>query len=195
MSKRIGITGGIGTGKSFVSKIFKTLGVPFYDADSEAKLVMTTDEGLKTALIEAFGAMTYFEDGSLNRKWLAAEVFENENRLKLLNSLVHPVVIEAGRAWAEKQTAPYTLKEAPLLFESQSYKLLDATILVTAPLAMRIERVMHRDGVSRDEVLHRINNQMPEEEKLLLADFVIVNDGVEPLLPQIEKIHRTILEK
>jgi len=195
MSKNIGITGGIGTGKSFVARIFKTLGIPFYDADSEAKTIMNTSDSLKQALISTFGAETYLENGALNRKWLAAEVFNNNDKLKLLNSLVHPVVIEAGKNWAEQQTAVYTLKEAALLFESQSYKLLDATILVTAPLELRIARVMDRDKVSREEVMRRIEKQMPEADKLKLADFVIINDGITPLLPQIEKIHSTIINR
>lgn len=195
MTTKIGITGGIGTGKSFVSKIFKTMGVPFYDADHEAKLIMTNNELLKDSLIAAFGPDTYFEDGSLNRKWLSAQVFNNEEKLNLLNSIVHPIVIAAGKEWSDKQIAHYTLKEAALLFESNSYKLLDYTIVVTAPLELRIERVMNRDKVTREEVLRRIDKQMPEEEKLLLADFVIINDEIQPLLPQIEKIHRTILNK
>lgn len=194
MSKKIGITGGIGTGKSFVSKIFKALGVPFYDADKEAKLIMTNNEKLKSLLIEAFGSETYFADGTLNRPYLSSKVFNDEKQLSILNGIVHPIVIEAGKNWAEAQTSNYSLKEAALLFESESYKSLDKTIIVTAPLELRIERVMKRDGVSREEVIRRINNQMPEEEKIKLADFVIINDGLTPLLPQIEKIHRTIIE-
>lgn len=195
MSKKIGITGGIGTGKSFVSKIFKTLGVPFYDADHEAKVIMSENLFIREALIKAFGSETYFEDGTLNRKYLAAKVFNNEQQLTLLNSIVHPIVIEAGRNWAANQKASYCLKEAALLYESLSYKLMDYTIVVTAPLDLRIARVMNRDAVSKDEVLRRISNQMPEEEKVKMADFVIVNDEITPLLPQIEKLHRILIEK
>jgi len=195
MSKQVGITGGIGTGKSFVSKIFTTLGVPYYDADKEAKILMSKSEVIKTSLIDLFGAETYFDDGTLNRKWLATKVFNNKEQLALLNSIVHPVVISAAKQWADEQVAPYSLKEAALLFESLSYKTLDYTILVTAPLELRISRVMKRDGISREEVQKRINNQMPEEEKLKLADFVIVNDEQTALLPQIAKINRIILEK
>lgn len=195
MSKKIGITGGIGTGKSFVSKIFKTLGVPFYDADSEAKSIMIRNEGLKASLIEAFGSNVYFEDGSLNREWLSSQVFTNEEKLHLLNSIVHPIVIATGENWANRQTSEYILKEAALFFESNSYRLQDAIILVTAPLELRIERVMKRDGLSRGEVLKRIANQMPEEDKLKLADYIIVNDEISPLLPQVLKVHNEILSK
>ncbi len=193
MTKNIGITGGIGTGKSYVSKIFKALGIPFYDADQQAKSIMVSNEKLILLLKDAFGPQVYLEDGTLNRKWLSSEVFNNENKLKLLNSIVHPIVIEAGKDWANRQMAPYTLKEAALLFESGSYSLLDATILVKAPLDVRIDRVMKRDNIKREEVLKRIANQMPEEEKEKLADYIIINDGVLPLLPQIEKIHKDIL--
>lgn len=195
MTKHIGITGGIGTGKSYVSKVFKALGVPFYDADDEAKKIMSTDPMLKTALKEAFGEEVYFTDGSLNRAWLSQQVFQDKAKLELLNSIVHPIVIEAGRVWSENQRTPYTLKEAALLYESKSYLLLDATILVTAPLELRIQRVMQRDQVERADVIKRIDKQMPEEDKMKLADYIIINDGETPLLPQIEKIHQTLLSR
>lgn len=193
MSKRIGITGGIGTGKSFVSSIFKTMGVPYYDADKEAKTLMVTNASIKESLCDLFGKEVYYEDGALNRKWLAAQVFNNEEKLHLLNSVVHPIVIAAGVEWEEKQTAPYVLKEAALLFESGSYKLLDKIIVVTAPLEMRISRIMARDQIDRQQVLARMKNQLPEEEKIAKADFVIINDGVTPLLPQVLKIHHLFL--
>lgn len=195
MSIKIGITGGIGTGKSFVSKIFQTMGIPFYDADKEAKKIMATNVDIKNALIEAFGQQTYFDDGTLNRKWLSSQVFDNEKNLQLLNAIVHPIVIKAAEDWGNAQVTIYCLKEAALLFESGSYKSLDATILVTAPLELRIERVMQRDGVTRDAVLDRIKNQMPEEEKMKMADYIIVNDEVKALLPQILKIHQNIVER
>lgn len=195
MSIKIGITGGIGTGKSFVSKIFQTMGIPFYDADKEAKKIMATNVDIKNALIEAFGQQTYFDDGTLNRKWLSSQVFDNEKNLQLLNAIVHPIVIKAAEDWGNAQVTIYCLKEAALLFESGSYKSLDATILVTAPLELRIERVMQRDGVTRDAVLDRIKNQMPEEEKMKMADYIIVNDEVTALLPQILKIHQNIVER
>lgn len=195
MTLKIGITGGIGTGKSFVSKVFKTMGIPFYDADLEAKLIMVKDPLVRQALIAAFGAETYFEDGSLNRNHLSRQVFNNTERLEVLNNIVHPAVIQAGVEWSNKQIGPYSLKEAALLFESGSYHNLDYTILVTAPVELRIQRVMNRDNVTRDDVLIRIQKQMPEEEKLKYADFIIHNDESKPLLPQITKIHETLLKR
>ena len=195
MTLKIGITGGIGTGKSFVSKIFKTMGIPFYDADLEAKLIMVKDPQVREALIEAFGSETYFEDGSLNRAYLSSQVFNNSEKLEKLNNIVHPAVIQAGVDWSNEQTGPYSLKEAALLYESGSYKKLDHTILVTAPEELRIERVMKRDKVSREEVLSRMQKQMPEDEKLQYADFIIHNDEVQPLLPQVLAIHHKLLNR
>lgn len=195
MTLKVGITGGIGTGKSFVSKIFKTMGIPFYDADLEAKLIMVKDNNIRMALVKAFGPETYFEDGSLNRVYLSKQVFDNSQRLEMLNNIVHPAVIRAGVDWSNAQNGPYSLKEAALLYESGSYKKLDYTILVTAPEELRIARVMKRDKVSREEVLNRIQKQMPEEEKLKFADFVIHNDEQQPLLPQIINIHHTLLKR
>lgn len=193
-SIKVGITGGIGSGKSFIAKIFKAMGIPFYDADKEAKLIMTKSDLVRNGLIEAFGNEVYFEDGSLNRKWLSSQVFQNEEKLILLNNIVHPVVIQDAVDWSNAQTAIYNLKEAALLFESGSYKTLDFTILVVALEEVRIDRVMKRDGITREEVIHRINKQMPEDEKRKLADFIIVNDGVEPLLPQIYEIHKQLID-
>lgn len=192
-SIKVGITGGIGSGKSFVAKVFKTMGIPFYDADKEAKTLMWRSEVIRNGLIQAFGAEVYFEDGTLNRKWLSNQVFNNSDQLELLNSIVHPVVIQDAVDWADAQTSPYSLKEAALLFESGSYKTLDYTILVIAPEDLRIERVMQRDGVTREEVMNRINKQMPEDEKRKLADFIIVNDGIQPLIPQIYTIHKQLI--
>lgn len=193
MSIKVGITGGIGTGKSFVSKVFKTLGIPFYDADQEAKLIMVKDENVRRALVTTFGPETYFSDGTLNRSHLSSQVFNDSEKLALLNSIVHPAVIQAGIDWSNRQTAPYSLKEAALLYESGSYKNLDYTILVTAPEELRIQRVMQRDGSTRDEVINRMQKQMPEEEKLQYADFIIHNDGILPLLPQVLAIHHALL--
>lgn len=193
MAIKVGITGGIGTGKSFVSKIFKTMGIPVYDADIEAKLIMVKDGAVRQALITAFGEETYFPDGTLNRAHLSTQVFSNSDKLTILNGIVHPAVIQAGIDWSNRQTAPYSLKEAALLYESGSYKNLDYTILVTAPAELRIQRVMQRDNVSREEVLQRMEKQMPEEEKLRYADFIIHNDEATPLLPQVLAIHHTLL--
>lgn len=191
-SIKVGITGGIGSGKSFIAKIFKTMCVPFYDADKEAKEIMNNNPVVREGLINVFGEEVYFEDGSLNRKWLSAQVFNNPTRLQQLNNIVHPIVIQDAVDWSNAQTTCYNLKEAALLFESGSYKTLDYTILVTAPQEIRIERVMKRDEVSREEVLNRINKQMPDDEKRKLADFIIVNDGQHALIPQIYNLHKQL---
>ncbi|MBE8722575.1 dephospho-CoA kinase [Sphingobacterium pedocola] len=191
---KIGITGGIGTGKSFVSKIFKSMGIAFYDADKEAKDIMVKSDIIRKGLINEFGSETYGEDGALNRKWLADKVFKDPEKLELLNGIVHPVVIQDALDWTEKQRGAYSLKEAALLYESGSYKSLDYTILVAASLDLRLKRVMKRDHVSKEEVLDRMSRQMPEEEKKGYADFIIVNDEVTPLLPQVLAIHRKLLE-
>lgn len=194
-SLKVGITGGIGSGKSFVSKIFKTLGVPFYDADKEAKAIMNSSDTVRKGLIDAFGESVYFADGTLNRKWLAEQVFNNNDQLTILNGIVHPVVIQHAVDWANAQRSCYSLKEAALLFESGSYKTLDYTILVIAPQNVRIDRVMARDNVSREEVINRINKQMSDEAKMEMAHFILVNDGIEPLLPQIYNIHKQLIDK
>lgn len=194
MGLKIGITGGIGAGKSYVARIFNALNVPFYDADKEAKELMNTDQGIRTALIQEFGNEVYDNDGRLNRSYLASQVFRDKKKLDKLNAAVHPIVIRHGENWARSQTFPYSLKEAALLFESGSYKKLDYTILVTAPIDIRIARVMQRDAITREEVLDRINKQLPDDEKQKLADFTIINDGLTPLLPQILSLHKQFLE-
>lgn len=194
-SLKVGITGGIGSGKSFVSKIFKTLGVPFYDADKEAKAIMNSSDTVRKGLIDAFGESVCFADGTLNRKWLAEQVFNNNDQLTILNGIVHPVVIQHAVDWANVQRSCYSLKEAALLFESGSYKTLDYTILVIAPQNVRIDRVMARDNVSREEVINRINKQMSDEAKMEMAHFILVNDGIVPLLPQIYNIHKQLIDK
>ncbi|MNT33826.1 Dephospho-CoA kinase [compost metagenome] len=126
----------------------------------------------------------------MNRQFLSAQVFNDADQLAKLNAIVHPAVIQAAEDWADAQTAPYSLKEASILFESGSYKKLDYTILVTAPVEIRIARVMQRDQVTREQVLARMNNQLPDEEKAKLADFVIINDGIKALIPQVMALHR-----
>ncbi|GGC21355.1 dephospho-CoA kinase [Parapedobacter defluvii] len=185
MQLKIGVTGGIGSGKSVVCRIFNVLGIPVFDADAEAKRLMTIDASLRNAIRAEFGTEAYHEDGTLNRPYLADQVFNDEQRLKILNGLVHPVVIRKGEQWAQQQKAPYTIKEAALLFESGSFKLNHYTILVSAPVGIRIERVMQRDGVTAEQVKARMERQWPDERKRQLADFVIVNDGIQALIPQV----------
>ena len=187
---KIGITGNIGSGKTTVSKVFEILGVPVFYADDAAKKVMTHDPVLVRQLIDAFGAGSFFIDGTLNRKHIADIVFKDETQLQLLNSLVHPAVFRAFDQWvADRKNVPYVLKEAALLFESDSYKMCDQTILVTAPLDIRINRVMQRDGLQRTDILNRENKQFTEEKKKTLANFIIKNDDTELVIPQVLELN------
>jgi len=156
--------------------------------------VMVNDAILIAELKQAFGAESYFEDGTLNRKHIAGIVFNNEAELKKLNAIVHPAVFRAFDNWVPRfKNAPYVLKEAALLFESSSYKMCDKSIIVTAPLELRIERVTLRDGFSRDEILNREARQFSEEKKLQLADYAIKNDNSELVIPQVLALHERFL--
>ncbi|MCW8311590.1 dephospho-CoA kinase [Sphingobacterium thalpophilum] len=193
MGLKIGITGGIGSGKTFICRLFQMLGVPVYNADEEAKKLMNTDSRIREKLVAQFGQAVY-KDGQLDRAFLARVVFSDAQKLQILNSIVHPIVIQEAKDWAARQKTRYSLKEAALLFESGSYKELDYTILVTAPLDLRVQRVMHRDGMTEQQVRERISKQLSDEEKLQLTDFVIVNDGITPLLPQVWTLHQKFLK-
>ena len=190
---RIGLTGGIGSGKSTVARIFEVLGIPVYKADDEAKRLMTEDVTLRSNIISSFGEASYTND-ILNRKYLSEQVFNDSEKIKLLNSLVHPATLKDAAEWMEKQKAPYVIKEAALIFESGSGKMLDYVIGVKAPLALRIERTIKRDNVTSDEVQARINLQMDEEEKLHLCDYIIVNDEKQMLIPQVLALHENFLK-
>ena len=194
---RAGITGGIGSGKTTVCRLFETLGVPVYYADDWAKWLLNHDPDLKRGVTAIFGPQAYSAAGEYDRAYVAGVVFANPPKLEALNALAHPAVEKHSRAWHEEQAAaghPYTLKEAALLVESGSQRFLDRLIVVAAPEALRIRRVMQRDGLSEEQVRARLKNQMPEAEKIRLADFVVTNDGQHPLIPQVWKIHRAILE-
>ena len=193
MGLKIGITGGIGSGKTFICRLFQMLGVPVYNADEEAKKLMNTDSRIREKLVAQFGQAVY-KDGQLDRAFLARVVFSDAQKLQILNSIVHPIVIQEAKDWAARQKTRYSLKEAALLFESGSYKELDYKILVTAPLDLRVQRVMHRDGMTEQQVRERISKQLSDEEKLQLTDFVIVNDGITPLLPQVWTLHQKFLK-
>lgn len=189
---RIGLTGGIGSGKSTVAKIFETLGIPVYYADDASKRLMNENDELKKAIQNNFGSATY-TDGKLNRRALSSFVFNDAGKLALLNSIVHPATIKDAEDWMLKQTAPYAIKEAALIFESGSQEYLDKVIGVYAPVAVRINRVMQRDNVTREEVVSRMNKQIKEEIKMRLCDYVIVNDELELLIPQVIKLHEILL--
>ena len=186
---KIGLTGGIGSGKSTVAKIFETLGIPVYYADAEAKRLMNSSETLKKVIRQNFGEATY-ENDQLNRKYLADIVFNDPEKLELLNALIHPVTINDAEQWMQQQSAPYSIKEAALLFESGAAENLDLIVGVYAPQALRIKRVMKRDGLTADEIMKRINRQVNEEMKMKLCDFVITNNEQELLVPQVLKLHQ-----
>jgi len=197
MSKplQIGITGGIGSGKSLVCRIFHCLGVPVYDADSHAKNLMTTDGILVSNIKKEFGELSYNTDGSLNRKFLSETVFGDSAKLEVLNHLVHPRVALNYSEWVSGNGHyPYVMKEAALLYESASYKQLDKIIVVAAPEELRIERTAKRDPQrSREQIRAIISQQMTQEEKLKRADFVIDNGETTLLIPQVVELHRTFL--
>lgn len=189
---KIGITGGIGSGKTTVAKIFESLGVPVYYADDAGKRLMQENIALREAIQTAFGAETYnTPDGSLNRAYLAKVVFSDIIKLRTLEALVHPVVAADTEKWVLSQRAntAYVLKEAALMFESGAYLQLDKIIVVYAPEQVRIGRVMARDKSSEGDVRARMAKQWPDEEKLKRGDFVIYNDGQQLIIPQILSLH------
>ncbi len=209
MSKIIGLTGGIGSGKSIVAKVFANMGVPVFDADASAKQIMNTSEEIKEKLIAAFGENVYtpsIESASenndiasagkqfiLNKAYLSNIVFSDSHQLAILNSIVHPVTIKAAMDWANMQTTPYVIKEAALFFESGSSQGIHKIIGVSAPKSLRIHRVMKRDQCLKEEVEKRMLNQIDESLKMKLCDWVIVNDDQQLLLPQIVALNEKIL--
>lgn len=191
---KVGITGGIGSGKTTVCQLFELYGVPVFYADERAKLLMHTDPILIDGIKEAFGKSVYLKDGYLDRKKLAAIVFNDAKQLERLNSLVHPAVFKDFDSWSSQQKSPYVLKEAAILFESGSDIDCSFTILVTSPPEIRISRVMSRDKISDDEVKKRMDKQMSDEKKRELADFIIRNDEQQLLIPQVIDLHHKLLE-
>ena len=190
---KIGLTGGLGSGKTTVACIFEVLGIPVYYADEASKRLMNEDETVKTSVKKTFGNDVY-KDDKLDRKYLADIVFNDEEKLKMLNSIVHPATIMDAGNWIKNQTAPYIIKEAALLFESGSDKNLDYVIGVQSPLALRMQRAMQRDQISEKEIMSRINRQMDEEKKLQLCDFIIVNDEEQMIIPQVLELHQKFMK-
>jgi len=192
---RVGLTGGIGTGKSTVALIFKLLGVPVYDADSIAKKLMEEDEDLISTIKAEFGNETYV-DGKLNRQFIAERVFNNEPLLAKLNAMVHPAVAEHFTNWTTQYRSGYILKEAALLFETGSYNELDYVILIQSPIDIRIDRIKKRDPQrSSEQILSIIERQMPVAEAVELADFVINNDEDHMLIPQVLQLQNKLIKK
>jgi len=188
--KKVGITGGIGSGKTTICQLFELLGIPIYYADDRAKALIVENEALKTKLVETFGEETYLPDGSYNRAYIANIVFSDKKELEKLNHIVHPAMYQDGLDWHNSQeSVPYTLKEAAILFESKGHLQMDKTILVVAPEDIRIERVLKRDNSTVEAIKARIDKQLPDAEKIKLADYIILNDGKAPLVPQVLKIH------
>jgi dephospho-CoA kinase len=191
MSIIIGLTGGIGSGKSTVAKIFAQLGIPVLDADATAKAIMNEDRSVKTKLIELFGEDAYKEN-QLNRPYIAQIVFEDAFKLQQLNAIIHPITIQYAKEWASKQSAPYVIKEAALFFESGSSEGVEKIIGVTAPKHIRIQRVMQRDQITREDVIKRMEHQLEDSLKMKLCDWVIQNDDMHLLIPQILAIHQSL---
>ena len=188
---KVGVTGGIGSGKSTVCRIFEILGVPCYNSDNKSKWILANNREVKKEIINAFGVESFFSDGVPNTKFLAINVFNNEQNLKKINSILHPKVEQDFREWLEQQSnVSYVIKEAALIFESGSYKTLDKSIVVTAPEELRIQRVLKRDSQrSREQVESIISKQLTDKEKISLTDYVILNDNKTLLTPQVLKVH------
>lgn len=190
---RIGITGGIGSGKSTACRLFALLGIPVYSADDRAKWLMAHDPAVRSELVAAFGERVFDAAGLLNRAYLSDVVFHDVAALGRLNGIVHPAVRRDGLAWeAEHTHTPYTLREAALLYEAGIDKTLDRIIVVTAPADVRIARVVARDGLTAAQVQARIDKQWPEAEKVRRAHHVIVNDGQHSLIRQVLRIHHIL---
>lgn len=199
----IGLTGGIGSGKSLVAKVFANIGVPVFDADANAKEIMSSNPLIKEQLVAHFGPEVYIQSKDstkelnhteiLNRTYLSKIVFADPHKLAILNSIVHPITIQAAIDWATNQNAPYVIKEAALFFESGSAKGISKIIGVSAPKALRIHRVMKRDHCTKEEVEKRMDHQIEETIKMKLCDFVIVNDDQHLVVPQVLELHKKLL--
>lgn len=192
---KVGITGGIGSGKTTICKIFETLGIPIYYADTRAKEIMHDNENVKQALLHLFGQEAYLSDGALNRPFISKKVFQDKSMLQQLNAIVHPAVLQDTINWFQThQDKKYVLYEAAIMYESGSYKMLDKVITVSAPIEERIQRTIKRDNVDRKAVLDRMDKQLSEEEKMKKADYIIYNDHTQSLIEQVLATHNSLLE-
>lgn len=190
--KIVGLTGGIGSGKTTISKMFEKLGVSVYNSDIEAKKLTNTSTKIRKELTELLGEDAYKED-ALNRKYVANLIFNDKLLLEKVNAIIHPRVAKHFKEWCKKQSSPYVIKESALLFETNSYKNIDFTILITSPVMDRVKRVIKRDSISEKEIKDRINNQLPDAEKVNLADFVIENIDLSITEEKVKEIHLFLL--
>ena len=188
----VGLTGGIGSGKSLISEIFKRLGIPVFHADDEAKIILNSDEIVVDQIKKEFGENIYTSQG-VDRKQLADIIFNDQTALSKVNAIIHPRVRQYFIEWKGKQNTKYVIEEAAILFESNAYKELDITINVHADELVRIKRVVERDKTSDEAVKSRMNNQLSDQERIKLADYTIYNNGKQMLLPQVLDIHNKIL--
>jgi dephospho-CoA kinase len=189
---KVGITGGIGSGKSTVARMFEVLGVPVFYADSEARKMMEDDDEVRAQIEQRFGKEAY-DGATLNREYLSKRVFSTRGQLEQLNMIVHPAILRRADVWMGRQTTPYALKEAALIFESGGQRFLDLVIGVQAPEALRIARVIRREGIDRDTVLSRMKHQISESVKMRLCDHVIQNNDLELVIPQVIALHEKLL--
>ena len=189
--KRIGLTGNIGSGKTIIASCFEVLNIPVFNADNVAKLQMNKDVNLKQSLIAEFGKEVFLNN-ELNRKYLSKLAFNDDLVLKRLNALVHPVIQEAFEKWSIQQSGAYIIKEAAILFESNTYQYLDAIICISCPEEIRLKRILKRDDLSEKEVRQRMSNQWAEEKKISLSDYVIKNDNTCLVMPQILSVHSAL---
>lgn len=190
---KVGLTGGIGSGKSTVARVFETLQIPIYNSDLRAKWLQEHDDDVKSAIRHVFGNQAYNADGSLNRAKIGSLVFSNKVLLNALNQIIHPAVAKDFTNWCTVQTAPYCIKEAAILFESGANKGLDKVITVVAPVEIRLQRVIQRDNTSQEEILKRMANQWNDEQKVNQSDFVINNDDKTLVIPQVLTIHNQLI--
>ncbi|HFS68049.1 MAG TPA: dephospho-CoA kinase [Flavobacteriia bacterium] len=188
----VGLTGGIGSGKTTVAKMFEDLGIPVYYADDEGKKLMYKSKYIKRKLTEKFGNKVY-ENEQLNRPYLANIIFNDKNALKYVSKIVHPRVAQHFKRWLKKQNTPYAIQENAILFENDTAKNFDKIILVTAPIDTKIDRVIKRDNTSKEQVLSRMNNQLSDNDKISKSDFTINNTDKIKTQDQVKKIHQQIL--
>lgn len=188
----VGVTGGIGSGKSTISHVFKIIGTPVFEADKVAKELLDKNDKVKSEIIRLFGEGTYSSDGTVNRKKLAGIIFNDEIALRKVNGIVHPEVRKKFQDWLKKQHAVYVIHEAAILFESGFHKMMDFTLLVTAPEKQRIEWVIKRDNVSENQIRERMARQWPDEKKQNLADIVLHNNNKNLIVPEIIKIDKKL---